>query len=230
MKFINYLNNKLNITINDQALVLQALRHTSYVNEGRKPAYTSNERLEFLGDAVLELAVSDYLYHQYPQESEGFLTRLRAQLVREESLAYIARQNKLNRYIRLGKGEAANHGHERDSILADALEALLGALYLDQGMGVAVSFLTQELLDHHQDITRKLHQDYKTMYQELVQQQGSVMIEYRLLNQSGPAHNQTFEMGLYVNGVFQSQGRGKSKKNAEMEAAKRAYEAARGKE
>lgn len=227
---IKQLNRRLNITIKNQQLILQAFRHSSYINENYQDILASNERLEFLGDAVLEIAVSEYLYHTYPQESEGNLTRMRAQLVREESLAYIARENHLASYIQLGRGEKASGGNERDSILSDAFEALIGALYLDQGMKVVRDFLKQVLFNKHEFILKTVNQDYKTKFQELVQVNGNVDIEYRLLDKIGPTHQRIFEMGLYLNGQFLSKGQGKSKKLAEMQAAKAAYQELIGRE
>jgi len=211
------------IQFKNARLLETAFQHTSFVNERAVKKLEHNERLEFLGDAVLEVIVSDFLFHEYPDKPEGQLTRMRAQLVREESLAFLARKYQFNRQIRLGKGELASGGNERDSILADCFEAFLGAVYLDQGMDVARAWLDKSLLHPHRTILTKINLDYKTLFQERAQQKGAVQIRYELIEQSGPAHNQVFTMGLYLNDQLVSKGSGKSKKQAEMQAAEQAY-------
>ena len=211
------------IQFKNARLLETAFQHTSFVNERAAKKLEHNERLEFLGDAVLEVIVSDFLFHEYPDKPEGQLTRMRAQLVREESLAFLARKYQFNRQIRLGKGELASGGNERDSILADCFEAFLGAVYLDQGMDVARAWLDESLLKPHRTILTKINLDYKTLFQERAQQKGAVQIRYELIEQSGPAHNQMFTMGLYLNDQLVSKGSGKSKKQAEMQAAEQAY-------
>ena len=211
------------IQFKNARLLETAFQHTSFVNERAAKKLEHNERLEFLGDAVLEVIVSDFLFHEYPVKPEGQLTRMRAQLVREESLAFLARKYQFNRQIRLGKGELASGGNERDSILADCFEAFLGAVYLDQGMDVARAWLDESLLKPHRTILTKINLDYKTLFQERAQQKGAVQIRYELIEQSGPAHNQVFTMGLYLNDQLVSKGSGKSKKQAEMQAAEQAY-------
>lgn len=211
------------IQFKNARLLETAFQHTSFVNERAAKKLEHNERLEFLGDAVLEVIVSDFLFHEYPDKPEGQLTRMRAQLVREESLAFLARKYQFNRQIRLGKGELASGGNERDSILADCFEAFLGAVYLDQGMNVARAWLDESLLHPHRTILTKINLDYKTLFQERAQQKGAVQIRYELIEQSGPAHNQVFTMGLYLNDQLVSKGSGKSKKQAEMQAAEQAF-------
>lgn len=211
------------IQFKNARLLETAFQHTSFVNERAVKKLEHNERLEFLGDAVLEVIVSDFLFHEYPDKPEGQLTRMRAQLVREESLAFLARKYQFNRLIRLGKGELASGGNERDSILADCFEAFLGAVYLDQGMDVARAWLDESLLHPHRTILTKINLDYKTLFQERAQQKGAVQIRYELIEQSGPAHNQVFTMGLYLNDQLVSKGSGKSKKQAEMQAAEQAF-------
>lgn len=211
------------IQFKNARLLETAFQHTSFVNERAAKKLEHNERLEFLGDAVLEVIVSDFLFHEYPDKPEGQLTRMRAQLVREESLAFLARKYQFNRQIRLGKGELASGGNERDSILADCFEAFLGAVYLDQGMDVARAWLDESLLHPHRTILTKINLDYKTLFQERAQQKGAVQIRYELIEQSGPAHNQVFTMGLYLNDQLVSKGSGKSKKQAEMQAAEQAF-------
>lgn len=224
LPLLKHINKILQVSINNESVIRQAFLHTSYVNEQKHNQLQSNERLEFLGDTVLEVIVSDYLYHTYPDEPEGNLSRLRAQLVREASLALLARKFKFNNYIQLGRGEKSSGGNERDSILADCFEAFLGAIYLDLGMEVVRNFLEREMLTKHQELLKQVNRDYKTLFQEYMQQDGSVMIEYRQISQTGPAHSQIFEMGLYLNGKKISVGRGRSKKQAESIAAQIAYE------
>lgn len=221
---ITHINNLLGVKIRDEQLLHKAFMHTSYVNENRHKKLKSNERLEFLGDTVLELIVSNYLYHFYPEETEGNLSRMRAQLVSEPSLARLARSNQFQQYILLGKGEQKSGGQNRDSILADCFEAFLGAVYLDQGLNICQQILEDQLLKEHTTLLKQLNRDYKTLFQEFVQAKGAVNIEYRLLKQSGPDHMQTFEIGLFVNQKQMSKGIGKSKKQAEIQAAKTAYE------
>lgn len=223
-KLIKHLSAILDIHIKDETLYKRAFMHKSYVNEQRHKLLESNERLEFLGDAVLEIIVSDYLYKFYPEEPEGNLSRMRAQLVREPSLALLARQNNFSEFIQLGKGEKASGGNHRDSILSDCFEAVLGAVYLDKGIETVRRFLDKQLLENHQQIIRQVNQDYKTMFQELAQTNGSVKIEYRLLSKEGPDHNQVFEMGLFVDDKLLSRAKGNKKQVAETEAAKIAYQ------
>ncbi|MGX7108596.1 ribonuclease III [Facklamia miroungae] len=219
---INHIQNQLNITVTNQKMIQQAFFHRSYINEQGEDLIHSNERLEFLGDAVLEILVSQFLYEEYPNKPEGDLSKMRAQLVREPSLAYLARQVDFPKYVQLGKGEKHSGGSQRDSILADTFEAFLGAVYLDAGMEMVKSFLTTVLFDHHQAILTLTVQDYKTKFQELVQVKGTVKIEYRLLSTEGPSHAQTFTIGLYLDDQLIAKASGKSKKEAEMKAAEKA--------
>ncbi|MBZ6526514.1 ribonuclease III [Aerococcaceae bacterium DSM 111021] len=221
---IKHLEAILNIEIKDESLFKRAFMHKSYVNEQKHKLLESNERLEFLGDAVLEIITSDYLYKFYPNEPEGSLSRTRAQLVREPSLALLARKNQFHKFIQLGKGESSSGGNNRDSILADCFEAFLGATYLEQGIEVVTEFLNNQLLKNHQQLLKQLNLDYKTLFQEKAQTHGSVLIEYRLISKQGPDHNQIFEMGLFVDEKLMSRGKGNSKKQAEIQAAKIAYQ------
>lgn len=219
---INKIEELLMIKFNDRSLIENAFFHTTYVNEKPWLKLVSNERLEFLGDAVLELTVSDFLYHQYPNLPEGQLTTMRAQLVQEGSLAYLSRQLKLDDAIYLGKGEIASGGRTRDSIISDAYEALLGAIYLDQGIEIATKFVTITLLNQHQEMIQSISQDYKTKLQELVQQKGAVKIRYDVVEQKGPAHDTQFTVQVMINDEPVAKGQGRSKKQAEIEAAKEA--------
>lgn len=221
---IKHLEAILNIEIKDESLFKRAFMHKSFVNEQKHKLLESNERLEFLGDAVLEIITSDYLYKFYPNEPEGSLSRTRAQLVREPSLALLARKNQFHKFIQLGKGESSSGGNNRDSILADCFEAFLGATYLEQGIDVVTEFLNNQLLKNHQQLLKQLNLDYKTLFQEKAQTHGSVLIEYRLISKQGPDHNQIFEMGLFVDDKLMSRGKGNSKKQAEIQAAKIAYQ------
>lgn len=221
---IQHLEQQLDITFKNHALIRTAFRHTSYVNEQFKKSLEHNERLEFLGDAVLELSVSEFLYQQYPHYTEGHLTRMRAQLVCEASLSYLAKQYQLDQFLQLGKGEESSGGRQRDSILADCFEAVLGAIYLDLGATTVKKVLQHTMFNQHETLIQQVSQDYKTLFQERVQQKGNVNIQYRLIEQIGPAHAQMFKMGLYVNNTLVATGIGKSKKLAEMQAAQRGYQ------
>ncbi|MGF3195029.1 ribonuclease III [Facklamia sp. P12945] len=221
-QLIEHIEKELKIKVTNQKIIQQAFYHRSYINEQGENLIQSNERLEFLGDAVLEILVSQFLYGQYPHKPEGDLSRMRAQLVREPSLAYLARQVDFPQFIQLGKGERLSGGKERDSILADTFEAFLGAVYLDTGMDMVENFLSRILFDHHQEILTLTVQDYKTKFQEMVQVKGTVKIEYRLLATQGPSHAQTFTIGLYLENDLIAKASGKSKKEAEMKAAKKA--------
>lgn len=212
----------LEVKFNQPSLIENALFHTTYVNENPKFKLQSNERLEFLGDAVLEIIVSDFLYHQYPKLPEGQLTTMRAQLVQEASLAYVARQFKIDQAIYLGKGEIASGGRQRESIISDAYEAILGAIYLDQGIELATKFVNLTLLHQHQQMLASVSKDYKTHLQELVQQKGTVKIQYKVIKQEGPAHNTQFTVEVRVDDVPLAIGKGRSKKLAEISAAESA--------
>lgn len=197
-----------------------ALTHSSYANEKKWAYEQNNERLEFLGDAVLELISSDCIYHEHAHDMEGSMTKLRASLVCERSLADSARQISLGNYIMLGKGEAATGGAERDSILSDAFEALIGAIYLDGGLGKAEIFVRRFVLS---DIDKKkLFYDSKTALQEMVQNKGDNPVSYELVSQTGPDHARVFEINCLIAGTVAGTGTGRSKKTAEQNAA---YEA-----
>ncbi|NLY38954.1 MAG: ribonuclease III [Firmicutes bacterium] len=211
--------------IKDRSLYEQALTHSSYAHE-KGNRHRHNERLEFLGDAVLELIISDYLYFTYSQLPEGKLTRLRAELVCEASLARLAYIIGLGRFLRLGKGEAAWGGSSRPSLLADALEALIGALYLDLGFEQCREYVLKLYRPVLQDLQQGvLQQDYKTILQELIQARYAVTPEYRIVLESGPDHDKTFEAVVLIKQKAAGRGRGRSKKEAEQAAAKEAWNA-----
>ena len=215
------LEEKLGYQFQDISLLEHALTHSSYANESRG-RYTSNERLEFLGDSVLGMVVADYLYRTYPDLPEGELTRTRAALVCEESLVEVAKELGLGRCLRLGKGEEHGGGRERPSIQADAVEAVLAAVYLDGGIGSARKIVQRYILSRSQQVNAP--RDYKTALQELVQRTPGRSISYQLVRESGPDHCRAFVMEVAINGETVGRGEGHSKKAAEQMAAKAAIE------
>ena len=216
-QLINELKENYDIVFHDVNLLEQAFTHSSYVNEHRNMNISDNERLEFLGDAVLEIQVSDYLYHHYPNLPEGRLTRLRSAIVREESLSKFAKECHFDHYIMLGKGEENSGGRDRAALLCDLFEAFLGALYLDQGYDVALRFIQKIEAGV---FTREM--DHKTRLQEVLQKSGDVTIDYRLVNEEGPAHERIFTIDVYADDRLIGSGQGKSKKLAEQDAAEKA--------
>lgn len=215
---IEALKERLSLTWQNEELLHMALTHGSYSSE--HPGQSDNQRLEFLGDAVLELVISDYLYRTYPGLSEGELTRLRAAVVCEPSLVRVARELDLGSCLYMGRGEERAGGRDRPSILADAFEALLGAIYLDQGLeaarGTALRFLEPVVRDV---LEGRVERDYKTELQEILQEEGQVEIRYHILQEEGPDHSKTFTAAVYFWGQEMGRGRGRSKKEAEQQAA-----------
>ena len=213
---------KLNYKFNNVELLKNALTHSSYANEVRC-GVSSNERLEFLGDSVLSIIVSEYIYDNFPKMPEGELTRLRASLVCEKTLCSFSRELELGKYLRLGKGEDKGGGRERDSILADAFEAVLAAIFLDGGMEYArahaMKFVLREL-EHH-DVQDDF-KDYKTTLQEIIQRNPEETVTYILTAESGPDHNKSFTVEVHLNSNVIGEGKGRSKKQAEQMAAKQA--------
>ncbi len=198
-------------------LLQQALTHSSYANEKRMKKHSDNERLEFLGDAVLEIISSEYLYHHFPDMTEGELTKMRASLVCEPTLAYCTKQLQLGEYLQLGRGEDHTGGRKRSSILSDALEAVIGAIYLDGGFANAKEFVLKFILT---DIAHKqLFYDSKTILQETVQGQNLGAMNYKLTGESGPDHDKVFQVELWIGDQKMSTGAGHTKKAAEQEAA-----------
>ncbi|KAF1300886.1 MULTISPECIES: ribonuclease III [Enterococcus] len=212
------LKEKFGIVFHDVNLLEQAFTHSSYVNEHRHLQLSDNERLEFLGDAVLELLVSQYLYRELPLP-EGKLTKLRAAIVREESLSQFARECNFDSYIKLGKGEEISGGRTRPSLLCDLFESFLGALYLDQDLETVKKFLEVVVFPKVQAGAFSHEMDYKTRLQEVLQKSGDVVIDYRLIKEDGPAHERIFGTEVYCDGKLIGQGQGKSKKLAEQDAA-----------
>ena len=204
----------------DKDMLQLALTHSSYANEHQKGKLENNERLEFLGDAVLEIVSSEFLFHEFPEEPEGKLTRLRASMVCEPTLAHCARELQLGEYLLLGKGEDATGGRKRDSILSDALEALIGAIYLDGGFTNAKEFIKQFILN---DLEHKqLFFDSKTILQEMVQKHCNEKLAYELIGESGPDHDKVFHVQALIGSRAVSEGLGRTKKAAEQQAAYRA--------
>ena len=217
------LEEKLGYTFQNPKLLENALTHSSCANESRG-RLQSNERLEFLGDSILGMVVADHLYRNHPDLPEGELTRTRAALVCEESLVEVARELGLGEYLRLGKGEEAGGGRQRPSIRADAVEAVLAAVYLDGGIGSARKIIQKYILSREVAGLTKPH-DYKTALQELVQRESGQVLRYRLTGEEGPDHNKRFFVAVDLNGACVGSGTGRSKKEAEQMAAKAAIEA-----
>ena len=213
------LQNKIGYRFRDEELLISALMHSSYTNEKHIPKHKCNERLEFLGDAVLELISSEFLFFANRKTPEGELTRMRASMVCEPSLAFCAREIGLGEYLLLGKGEEVTGGRQRDSVTSDALEALIGAIYLDGGFANAKEFVLKFILT---DIEKKkLFYDSKTILQEVVQGQHE-NLSYVLLEEVGPDHDKNFTVGVMIGERQVSTGTGHTKKSAEQEAAYRA--------
>ncbi|QIL46165.1 ribonuclease III [Vagococcus coleopterorum] len=210
---------KFQVVFKNQTLLEQAFTHSSYVNEHRYLELTDNERLEFLGDAVLELLISQYLYAEFPELPEGKLTKMRAAIVREDSLSKFAKECGFDQYIRLGKGEENSNGRKRPALLCDLFESFLGALYLDQGFDAADNFIHQVIVPKIESGAFSHEMDHKTALQEILQRNGDVAINYQLVSEEGPAHEREFFVEVSVSGDVIGTGTGKSKKNAEQAAA-----------
>lgn len=215
------LEQKLGYIFKNKDLLTNALTHSSYANENRGEGVYSNERLEYLGDAVLELISARYIYDIRPAMPEGKMTRLRSELVCEQSLYIVAKELELGKYLRMGRGEGKNGGRERPSILADATEALLAAMYLDGGFDVADAFVRRMLLNP-ESIKRVSAEDYKTELQELIQRTPNSHVSYELIGETGPDHDKTFAFRVCLNGEQIGEGKGRTKKEAEQAAAREA--------
>ena len=206
----------------DESLLNKAMTHTSYAYENN---VESNEKLEFLGDSILEFISSKYIFKNYPNLKEGEMTKVRAQVVCEQSLYKIAKMHNFSDFLNLGKSEKLSGGKERPAILADSVEAVIAAMYIDGGLKVAEKFIIENLKNEIELATKHVGQkDYKTVLQEELQIHGDVKIEYILLNESGPDHDKRFEMEVRCNGKKLAVGTGKSKKLAQMDAAHNAIE------
>ncbi len=208
----------------NKALFDQAFTHRSYLNESRKKI-ESNERLEFLGDSILSFVVSDYLYKTYPEFNEGILTNLRSLIVNTKSLAQQSRELEFGTLLKLSHGEEESKGRENESLLANCFEAYLGGLYFDQGLEAVSAFIAEQLFPKIADyVQRKAFKDPKSMLQEYVQAQKYTSPIYKVLHEEGPPHAKIFTIGAYVNDALTSEGVGKSKQEAEEQAAKVALE------
>ena len=221
------LEERLGYSFRNRALLETALTHSSYANENRASGIVCNERLEFLGDSVLGVTVADFLYRHFPDMPEGRMTRLRAELVCEQSLHRVALELHLGDYLRLGKGEEHNGGRKRASILSDAVEAVIAAMYLDAGMETAAGFIHRCLLDDVRAIETPTFTDYKTSLQEMVQRHSGQVLSYELVGEEGPDHAKTFRVQVCLNGDPIGRGTGRTKKEAEQAAAANALEALR---
>lgn len=218
---IELFEQKINYEFKNKEYILEALTHSSYSNENKN--YPFNERLEFLGDSVLSIVISDYLFKKETKLPEGELTKIRANIVCEESLSEVSKNIHLGKYMLLGKGEEATGGRERISILADALEAVIAAIYLDGGIKCAREFILTNMEKIINDsIKGKIFRDYKTYLQEVLQSKGEQHIWYKLVEEKGPDHNKRFVMQVGINDEVLGVGEGKSKKDAEQVAAKSA--------
>ncbi len=210
------LEGKIGYEFKDKGLIMQALTHSSFSNEQKINKFKNYERLEFLGDAVLELLSSRFFFETYPDMSEGQMTRLRSSMVCEPALAFCARDLSLGEYILLGKGEEATGGRKRDSIISDVMEAVIGAIYLDGGIEEADKFVRKYILSDLED--KQLFYDSKTILQEKVQKEGK-SLTYELVSEDGPDHDKIFVVEAVVDGKTVGKGQGRNKKSAEQQAA-----------
>ena len=217
---------KIGVTFKDRRLLETAFTHRSYLNENRHSGREHNERLEFLGDAVLELAVTEFLFAKYPQKPEGDLTAYRAALVNTQSIAACASVLGMNEYLLLSRGEAKDTGRARQIILANAFEAVIGAIYLDRGYEIARDFIAAQLYEKVDEVVEKrLWQDSKSRFQEIVQEKESVTPTYQLVGQNGPDHDKSFTVGAFIGRERVALGEGRSKQEAEQQAAENALKA-----
>ncbi|MBD1380015.1 ribonuclease III [Metabacillus arenae] len=213
---------QVSVHFDNEKLLYQAFTHSSYVNEHRKKPYEDNERLEFLGDAVLELTISKFLFQKYPTMSEGDLTKLRAAIVCEPSLVMFANTLAFGKLVLLGKGEEMTGGRERPALLADVFEAFIGALYLDQGLPIVEEFLEKYVIPKINSGAFSHVMDFKSQLQELVQRDVKGTLEYKIVEEKGPAHNREFIANVSLNHDVLGVGTGRSKKEAEQHAAQEA--------
>lgn len=211
------LEKKIGYTFQDLEILKQAMMHSSYINEKHLPKYKCNERLEFLGDAVLELVSSEFLFYEDQTRPEGELTKARASMVCEPALAFCAREIDLGQYLLLGKGEDATGGRKRESVTSDAMEALIGAIYIDGGFANAKEFIKRFILNDLEN--EKLFFDSKTILQEIVQAHFKEEISYRMIGEEGPDHDKSFHAAVLIGEKEYGTGTGRTKKAAEQEAA-----------
>lgn len=211
------------ITFKDKTFLKQAFVHRSYINENRSSGLSHNERLEFLGDAVLELVTTNYLYNHFKEMNEGELTSLRSALVNADTCAMVAQKLGANDFLLLSRGESKDIGRARQYILANTLEAIIGAIYLDQGLEAAEGFIMTHIIPLTEDIVeKKAWIDSKSLFQEKAQEHLSLTPSYKTLRESGPDHDKRFIIGVYVGNELIAQGEGQSKQDAEQEAARNA--------
>lgn len=216
-KMLKELEGRLGYRFKDFNWLHRAMRHSSYTNEHHMNRLECNERLEFLGDAVLEMVSSEFLYDRYPDMTEGQLSKMRASLVCEPTLAYDARELDLGSYLLLGKGEEQTGGRKRDSIVSDAVEATIGAIYKDGGLEPARAFILKFILNDVEN--KQLFHDSKTILQEKIQQTSGSVLEYVIVDEQGPDHDKCFIAEVRLNGTMIGQGKGRTKKAAEQQAA-----------
>lgn len=215
----------LGVTFDDKTILTSAITHRSYLNEHREASWEHNERLEFLGDAVLELVITDFLFNKYPEKPEGELTAVRAALVNTISLAESSEKLGINDYLLMSKGEAKDTGRARQYILANAFEACIGAIYRDKDYDAAKQFIADHLFDKTERIVEKrLWQDPKSRFQEVAQEKVSTTPTYQLLSQDGPDHDRVFTIGVFLRKEKIAEGKGRSKQEAERSAAEAAIE------
>ena len=217
MELMKEFQERIGYTFHNEALLRQALTHSSYANERHMKKLSDNERLEFLGDAVLEIISSEYLFRLYPDKREGELTKLRASIVCEPTLAFCTKKIELGKYLFLGKGEDQTGGRKRKSILSDAFEAVIGAIYLDGGFANAKEFVHKYVMDDIENM--QLFYDSKTILQEIVQAQDNGELQYALVGEEGPDHDKRFIVEALIGNQTISRGEGHTKKAAEQEAA-----------
>ena len=218
---------KLNITFNDISLLKRACTHRSYLNENKSAGLEHNERLEFLGDGVLELVVTSYLYRKFPDRDEGDLTSYRSALVNTHSLSKVALHIGVDEYLLLSKGESKDTGRARSIIHADTIEAIIGAVYLDKGYDAAANFISEQLMqiiDIDEIVEKKLWLDAKSRFQEKAQEVTGLTPSYKTLKEIGPDHNKMFTLGVFIGDVQVALGTGLSKQEAEQKAAEKALE------
>ena len=219
---LEQLEKNIGYTFKNKELLKQALRHTSYANERN---LESNEKLEFLVDSILEFLTSKHIYNNFINLREGEMTKVRATVVCGNNLSKVAKLHNFSDFLYLGKSEQKTKGAERPAILEDSVEAMIAAIYLDGGLEVAEKFIIENLKDEIREATKHVgDKDYKTVLQEKLQEHGDVKIEYKTIGESGPDHDKRFEADVEVNGKFLAKGKGKSKKEAQMQAAKKALE------